>query len=501
MSEMVPYRSLVPEIVRNREEMLERPLPHSVEAERAILGSILLDNRLIKDARRLLVYSDFYVRAHQFVFMAMCSLDDRREEIDPLLLSEELRREGVLEQAGGMTFIGELTYGLPHFTNVAAYAEVVLGKSDTRQLIKVANRITSMCLEEEELPETLKEHARTMVLAVTDNEARLKRLAGKQDDWITLEDAAREMEEVVYPNYFHKRHTGLSTGYPELDAALGANGFDFDELIVIAGRTSFGKTTLALNLARNQAEYLLARGEGETIGFVSREMGKQRLFRRIHAMTSQIEAGLIRPGMWDKTLARLLASVREVGRLPILIDERSSTLAQLDRQLAYGVEKRKMRACYIDYIQLMAAESKRSWNRAAEVSEVARGLIELKKRYGIPLIPLSQLSRENMKEDRRPVLTDLRESGDIEQAADTVIFVHGPEAERGETLRKLQFIIAKQRDGVVHGPKDFIACELDTEMLTFHTPLFTQDFKAKSGTLDEAEIIEPGADGEDWSVN
>src|SRR4030095_2035770 len=133
----------------SREQLLERPLPHSAEAERAILGSVLLDNSLVNHAIELLRPEDFYVRAHQFVFRSMIALSERGSEIDPLLLSEELRREGVLEQAGGMTFISELTYGLPHFTNVAAYAKVVKDHSLMRQLVKVANKITSEALEGE----------------------------------------------------------------------------------------------------------------------------------------------------------------------------------------------------------------------------------------------------------------------------------------------------------------------------------------------------------------
>lgn len=493
-----------PEIVdygpSRREQMLERPLPHSADAERAILGGCIIENKLIADIRDLLRADDMYVRAHYHCLRAMYALYDRGVLINPIILGEELRREGVLEQIGGISFVSELSYGLPHFSNLADYVTVVRGKSALRQLIKVCNRAISDALEEDDLPETILSNAGAAVAYVTaPDQFRLN--PSRLDDWTSLAETAVEMRDLHYPHLFRKEHNSITSGYPELDTELGMSGFGFDELIVLAGRTSFGKTTYALNMSANAARSFLARGRGETVGFVSREMSRQRLFKRIHAMTCQIEAGLMRPGMWETTLKKLLASVDEVGRLPILIDERSSTLGQLRRQLHYGVTKRGMRICFVDYLQLMSAYTRRTGNRAAEVAEVARGLKELNKEFGIPVVALSQLSRDNLKEDRRPILSDLKESGEIEQAADTVIFIHGEEAERGERLRELQLIIAKQRDGIVHSPTQYIPLRFDTEMLTFHTPAFTKTFDKLAGVADDEEAaVDGAAKSEDWTM-
>jgi replicative DNA helicase len=241
--------------------MLERPLPHSAEAERAILGAIVLDNQLVNQAVELLRPEDFYVRAHQFVFRAMIALSERASEINPILLGEELRREGALEQIGGIAFISELTYGLPHFTNVAAYAEVVRGKSLMRQLVRVANKVTSEALEEEDEPEVILDHAEQMIFALADERTR----QGFSHIKPVADQLLEKVQEMAGRSVML---TGLTTGFTELDTMT--SGLQPSDLIIIAARPSMGKC-LAFD-----SEIVLADGAVQTIEEVYRA-GRARL--------------------------------------------------------------------------------------------------------------------------------------------------------------------------------------------------------------------------------
>src|SRR5919107_3178165 len=227
-----------------RDQMLERPLPHSADAERAILGAIILDNGLVNQAIELLKPDDFYIRAHYHVFRAMISMSERGAEINPILLGEELRREGVLEQVGGISFVSELTYGLPHFTNVAAYAKVVGGKSLMRQLVKVANKVTSEALEEEDEPEIILDHAEQMIFALADERTR--------QGFSHIKPVANQLLEKVQEMAGRPvMLTGLTSGFNDLDQKT--SGLQPSDLIIIAARPSMGKTAFCLNVAQNAA--------------------------------------------------------------------------------------------------------------------------------------------------------------------------------------------------------------------------------------------------------
>lgn len=245
-----------------REQMLERPLPHSAEAERAILGAVVLDNSLVNQAVELLRPEDFYIRAHQFVFRAMIALSERGSEIDYLLIAEELRREGVLEQTGGIPFLSELTYGLPHFTNVAAYAKVVKGKSLMRQLVKVANKVTSEALEEEDEPEVILDHAEQMIFALADERTR--------QGFAHIKPVADQLLEKVQEMAGRSAMlTGLTSGFTELDTMT--SGLQPSDLIIVAARPSMGKC-LAFD-----SEIVLAGGSVRTIEEVYRAGGARLL--------------------------------------------------------------------------------------------------------------------------------------------------------------------------------------------------------------------------------
>jgi replicative DNA helicase len=245
-----------------REQMLERPLPHSADSERAILGAIILDNALVNQAIELLKPDDFYIRAHQFVFRAMISLSERGAEINPILLGEELRREGVVEQVGGIAFVSELTYGLPHFNNVTAYAKVVRGKSLLRQLVRVSNKITSEALEEEDEAELILDHAEQMIFALADERTR--------QGFAHVKPVADQLLEKVQEMAGRSAMlTGLTTGFTELDTMT--SGLQPSDLIIVAARPSMGKC-LAFD-----SEILLTDGSVSTIEEIHRTRSAELL--------------------------------------------------------------------------------------------------------------------------------------------------------------------------------------------------------------------------------
>ncbi|HVF55587.1 MAG TPA: replicative DNA helicase [Pyrinomonadaceae bacterium] len=423
----------------SREQMLERPLPHSAESERAILGAIILDNALVNQAIELLKPDDFYVRAHQFVFRAMIAQSERGAEINPILLGEELRREGILEQVGGVAFVSELTYGLPHFNNVAAYAQVVRGKSMMRQLVRVANKITSEALEEEDEPEVILDHAEQMIFALADERTRqgfshVKPIADK---------ILEKVEEMAGRSVML---TGLTTGFRDLDEKT--SGLQPADLVIVAARPSMGKTAFCLNLARNSA----VEG-GAVVGIFSLEMSKESLVMRMLSSEARVDAHRFRNGYLARDeWARLAGALGTLSEAKIFVDDTPgiSVLEMRAKARRLAAEQRRLDLIIVDYLQLMSGSSRRAESRQQEVSQISRELKGLAKELNVPLIALSQLSRAaESRTDHRPQLSDLRESGAIEQDADVVSFIYREEYynETEENKNTAELIIAKQRNG------------------------------------------------------
>ncbi len=423
----------------SRDQMLERPLPHSAEAERAILGAIILDNSLINQAIELLHPEDFYVRAHQFVFRAMIGLSERGSEINPILLGEELRREGALEQTGGIAFISELTYGLPHFTNVAAYAKMVSGKSTMRQLVKVANKVTSEALEEEDEPEIILDHAEQMIFALADARTR-------QGFSHVKPVADQLLEKVQEMGGRSAMLTGLTTGFSELDTMT--SGLQPSDLIIVAARPSMGKTSLCLTLAQNAAIQT-----GAVVGVFSLEMSKESLVMRMLCSEGRVDAHRFRSGYLSRDeWARLAGALGTLADTKIFIDDTPgiSVLEMRAKARRLASEQKRLDLIVVDYMQLMSGSSRRVESRQQEVSQISRELKGLAKELNVPLVALSQLSRApEARSDHRPQLSDLRESGSIEQDADLVAFIYREEqyARTEENAGIAELIIAKQRNG------------------------------------------------------
>src|SRR5918911_3004020 len=422
-----------------REQMLERPLPHSADAERAILGAIVLDNSLVNQAVELLRPEDFYVRAHQFVFRAMIALSERGSSIDPFILSEELKREGVLEQTGGMTFLSELTYGLPHFTNVAAYAKIVKDNSLMRQLVRVANKITSEALEGEDEAEIILDHAEQMIFALADERTR--------QGFAHIQPVADQLLEKVQEMAGRSAMlTGLTTGFNELDTMT--SGLQPADLIVIAARPSMGKSSLALTLAQNAAIHAQA-----VVGVFSLEMSKESLVMRMLCSEGRVDAHRFRSGFLSRDeWARLAGALGTLAETKIFIDDTPgiTVLEMRAKARRLAAEQKKLDLIIVDYLQLMSSTARRVESRQQEVSQISRELKSLAKELNVPLVALSQLSRApEARSDHRPQLSDLRESGSLEQDADVVAFIYREEQynRTEENAGIAEIIVSKQRNG------------------------------------------------------
>src|SRR5438034_11505068 len=381
------------------DQFLERPLPNSPEAERAILGAVLLDNALISQAIELLKVEDFYIPSHRRIFQVMVALFERGSAIDHILISDDLRRENALESVGGLSFIMNLTYGLPHFTNISHYAKIVKGKSLLRQLVKSANKITAEALEEEDEPEIILDHAEHAIFALADERIR----QGFQHN---KEPAERVLEKAESVEHRDLVVTGVPTGFRGLDSLT--SGFQKQDFVVIAARPSMGKTSLALTLAQHAAIEHKA-----VVGIFSLEMSAEALAMRMLCSEASVDAQKFRSGyLSNEEWARLGKALGKLADARIFIDDTAaiSVLEMRAKARRLATEQKQLDMIVVDYLQLMSGSSGRFESRQQEVSQISRELKALAKELDVPMVALSQLSRapEN-RTDHRPQLADLRE--------------------------------------------------------------------------------------------
>jgi replicative DNA helicase len=430
----------------SRDRAFERSLPNSSESERAILGGIILDNGLISQAIELLKPEDFYVPSHRRIFTAMTALFERGAEINPILIGEELNKESALESVGGISFITNLTYGLPHSTNIENYAKIVRGRSMLRQLIKAAQKITQEALEQEDEPEIILDHAEHEIFQLADERIRqgfthVKPIAEQ------LLEKVQEMEGRAAVL------TGLTTGFADLDQMT--SGLQRNDLIIVAARPSMGKTSLALMLAENAAIHA-----GAVVGIFSLEMSKEALVMRMLCSQGNIDAQRFRSGFLSRAeWAQIARSLGTLADTKIFLDDTPaiSVLEMRAKARRLAAEQKRLDLIIVDYLQLMSGSAKRFESRQQEVSQISRELKGLAKELNVPLVALSQLSRApESRSDHKPQLSDLRESGALEQDADLVAFIYREEvyktAEEREALpddkkNVAELIIAKQRNG------------------------------------------------------
>ncbi|MDX2043296.1 MAG: replicative DNA helicase [Acidobacteriota bacterium] len=431
---------------------LEKSLPSNVDAERMILGVILLDNVTINQAAEHLKPEDFFLPSHRRIFEKMLKLYEEGQGIDPLTLQEELRRAGELDQVGGPAYIASLFDGVPRFSNIESYVKIVKGKGMLRRLVGAGNQIMQMAFDDEDLPEDILDRAERLILSIAEDRikqgfAHIGDVAEKQLH--TIEEVAARQEVV----------TGIATGFTDLDYMT--SGLQRGDLIIVAARPSMGKTAFSLNIAQNAALGQDSSGrvhEGRqkaVVGVFSLEMSKEQLVQRLMCSQAQVDAHRLRSGMLNKDDWRKLAlAVGELSQADIFLDDTPgiNTLEVRAKARRLKNEQKRLDLLIIDYLQLMSGKSGRSESRQQEVSQISRELKILAKELEVPLIALSQLSRATeTRTDHRPQLSDLRESGSIEQDADVVMFIYREEVYKPETERQniAEIIIGKQRNGPI----------------------------------------------------
>lgn len=421
--------------------MSDRTLPHNLEAEKCVLGAILINNEAFNQAAEVIDSLDFFRDAHRRIFEKMVSLTDRSEPVDLVTLKDELTRSSELDEVGGPAYISSLTDGVPRSANVEYYARIVKEKSTLRRLIQSANEVLTRAYDAEEDADDLLDQAERSIFDIAEHRLRtgFVRLSELVDSGYQLIEQLQEHKGLV---------TGVPSGFMDLDALT--SGFQKSDLVIIAARPSMGKTSFVLNLALHGAIEA-----GKTIGMFSLEMAKEQLFLRMLTSEARVDAHRFRGGfLGEDDYARLVDAFGRLHDAKFFIDD-SPAVGILEMRakarrlkLEHGLD-----LLIVDYLQLMQARG-RFDNRQQELASISRALKILAKELNIPILALSQLSRApEARGDHRPQLSDLRESGALEQDADVVLFIfreemYGTDAERKPEVEGLaEIIIGKQRNG------------------------------------------------------
>ena len=421
------------------ENFIKRIQPHSEEAEKSVLGSMLMDRDAIVEAEDILVKEDFYQRQYGILFEAMVELYQEGKPVDLITLQDKLKEKDVPEALSSLDFFRELVDIVPTSTNVRQYAQIVHDKATLRSLIKVTEDIGNACyLGKEETPAIL-EKTEKEIFGLLQNRNRMSDFVPIQDIVLNslnaIEDAAKTRGRV----------TGIATGFTELDYKL--TGLHPAELILVAARPAMGKTAFVLNIAQYAAFK-----DNHAIAMFSLEMSKEQLVTRLMASESMVDSQQIRTGdLRDSDWEKLLEGAALIGNSRLIIDDTASSLAEIRSKCRKYKQTYDIEMVIIDYLQLMSgSNTRRNESRQQEISEISRALKVLARELNIPIIALSQLSRAvEARQDHRPMLSDLRESGAIEQDADVVMFLYRDEYYNPDTEKKniAEVIVAKQRNG------------------------------------------------------
>jgi len=417
----------------------ERTLPHNLEAERSVLGAILVHNDAFNLAAQTIDAHDFFRDAHRRIFDKMVALNERGHAIDFVTLKEELQRSSELDDVGGPAYIASLADGVPRATNVEYYARIVKEKATLRNLIFAANKILTNAYEADQEPDLILDQAESAIFSVAEDKLR--------SGFMPMRDLVKESFPKIEQLFEQRRLvTGVPTGFVDLDEMT--RGLQPSDLIIIAARPSMGKTSLALNIAQH-----VAMQPNLTVGVFSLEMSKESLFIRLLTSEAQIDGHRLMSGaIGQKDYGRISHALETLSSMRMFIDDTPNLgVLEMRAKCRRLQAEHGLNLVILDYIQLMNSRG-RFENRTLELAGISRSLKGLAKELNVPIVVLSQLSRApEARSDHRPQLSDLRESGALEQDADVVMLIYRDDVYNREPNNEnagiAELILAKQRNG------------------------------------------------------
>lgn len=421
------------------ETLLKRVMPHSAEAEQSVIGAMLMDRDAITIASEILTTEDFYQKQYGILFEAMVELYTENSPVDLVTLQNRLREKDVPPEISSLEFAGELITAVPTSVNVKSYAEIVAEKAALRRLIKVNEEIASACYAGKDSVDEIMEDTEKKIFQVLQRKTN--------DDFVPIKDVVlNALDKIEAASRTKGNVTGHATGFIDLDYKTA--GFQNSDLILIAARPSMGKTAFVLNIAEYMAFH-----SNETVAIFSLEMSKEQLVNRLFSLESHVEAQNLRTGnLSDSDWSSLIEAAGIIGKSNLIIDDTPGiSVANLRSKCRKYKLEHNLGIIMIDYLQLMTG-SRKAESRQQEISDISRSLKEIARELQVPVVALSQLSRAvEQRPDHRPMLSDLRESGAIEQDADVVIFLYRDDYYNHDTDKKnvAEVIIAKQRNGSI----------------------------------------------------
>ena len=422
------------------EALLKRVLPHSMEAEQSVIGAMIMDREAITVASEIISGDDFYGKQYGVLFEAMVELNDEGKPVDLVTLQDRLREKDIPPEASSPEFIRDLITAVPTSANIRYYAGIVAEKSTLRRLIRLNEEIANTCYAGKENLEVILE----------DTEKRVFELVQKRNtgDFVPIRQVVMNaMDKIEKASKNKGNVTGIATGFIDLDYKTA--GLQPSDLVLIAARPSMGKTAFVLNLAQHIAFKL-----NQTVAIFSLEMSKEQLVNRLFSLESRVDSQHLRTGnLSDMDWEKLIESAGVIGKSNLIIDDTPGiSISELRSKCRKYKLEHNLQLIIIDYLQLMSGSGRGSESRQQEISDISRSLKALARELNVPVIALSQLSRAvEQRPDHRPMLSDLRESGAIEQDADVVMFIYRDDYYNTDTDKKgiAEIIIAKQRNGPI----------------------------------------------------
>ena len=422
------------------EALLKRVLPHSIETEQSVIGSMIMDREAITVASELICGDDFYGKQYGVVFDTMVELNDEGKPVDLITLQDRLREKDVPPEVSSLEFIRDLITAVPTSANIKYYAGIVAEKATLRKLIRLNEEIANTCYAGKENLEVILE----------DTEKRVFELVQKRNtgEFVPIRQVVMNaMDKIEKASKSDGNVTGIATGFIDLDFRTA--GMQPSDLILVAARPSMGKTAFVLNIAQHVAFKL-----NQTVAIFSLEMSKEQLVNRLFSLESRVDSQHLRTGnLSDAEWEKLIESAGVIGQSNLIIDDTPGiSISELRSKCRKYKLEHDLKLIIIDYLQLMSGSGRGSDSRQQEISDISRSLKALARELNVPVVALSQLSRAvEQRPDHRPMLSDLRESGAIEQDADVVMFIYRDDYYNKDTEKKgiAEIIIAKQRNGPI----------------------------------------------------